>query len=95
MAEGWKNFLEPEKPSDGGTAFPHPHLPASIGSGMSLRDWFAGMIMQGMQANPEVLQFVTKDTHPLVGNFSEKAAKTAYRWSDAMLAARSQEQKDA
>lgn len=42
---------------DGGTAFPHTHtssLRVSWQTGMSLRDWFAGMAMQGLASNPEV-----------------------------------------
>ena len=76
-----------DKP-DGGPAFPVPdvpyqkwgggetfHQPAK--PGMSLRDWFAGMALQGVVANParSVEANVTRD------------AKAAYLLADAMLEA--------
>lgn len=60
---------------DGGQAFPRPGggLP-----GMSLRDWFAGMAMQGKLANGMYAG------HDEQGSL----AKSSYRAADAMLAAR-------
>ena len=51
----------------------------SVG-GLSLRDWFAGMALQGYMSY----------SHPqsIVGTFPESAAKTAYQCADEMLAAR-------
>jgi hypothetical protein len=48
--------------------------------GMSLRDWYAGMALQGYMAY----------SHPqsIVGTFPESAAETAYQCADAMIAAR-------
>jgi hypothetical protein len=68
--------------NDGGPAFPIPPIdngPGNIKSqakpGMSLRDWFAGMAMQGLLV------------HDDEGVISE-AARDAYRYADAMLKAR-------
>ena len=44
--------------------------------GMALRDWFAGMALQGMKANPSL------DWE------DDRLAKWAYQQADAMLAAR-------
>jgi hypothetical protein len=56
---------------DGGPAFPPNPNDAE---GMSLRDWFAGMAMQGLLAN--------------CGADSEQIAKKAYEYADAMLVER-------
>lgn len=61
--------------NDGGPAFPIPEVPTVMQAwpGMSLRDWFAGMVLpQAMGESPSV----------------EIAATLAYRMADAMLAAR-------
>jgi hypothetical protein len=50
--------------------------------GMSLRDWFAGMAMQGMLANPN------QDYAPLTTKSQEAVVSGAYEIADAMLAAR-------
>lgn len=52
-------------------------------SGMTLRDWFAGMALQGMMACPVTLEFND-------GTNTEKDgfAKCAYDQADAMLAER-------
>jgi len=66
--------------NDGGGAFP---LFCGAGdlantSGMSLRDWFAGMALQGYNSNSQACASLTH----------EQAAKNAYADADAMLAAR-------
>ena len=71
-----------QKPiDDGGPAFPcnspngketHP--------GMSLRDWFAGMAMQGMLAVSSVQSTLTHDA-------IRGGTKTSFEIADAMLAA--------
>ena len=65
---------------DGGQAFPVPGHYAGYEqeeagrNGMSLREWFAGMAMQGLWSNPGC-------------DYShEEAAETAYKQADAMLA---------
>jgi hypothetical protein len=65
--------------NDGGTAFPHTHtssLGVSWQTGMSLRDWFAGMALQGMWCNSELM-----GDHTLF-------AKWAYKQADTMIEAR-------
>ena len=73
--------------NDGGPAFP---VPASFRDeavlnytefGMSLRDWFAGMALQGSLANSNVESCPPEEL--------PEAAKRIYRIADAMLAARS------
>lgn len=62
---------------DGGPAFPVsiPGVGDNGWHGMTLRDWFAGMAMQGMCA-----------AYPPGTTFKEVAEK-AYRMADAMLVA--------
>lgn len=67
--------------NDGGPAFPLEDWDDSIKSkrretGMSLRDWFAGMALQGMLANAEIK--IERGTY----------ASVAYRHADQMLVAR-------
>lgn len=74
------------KISDGGPAFPvtvnqvplngeHSEIELEH-SGMSLRDWFAGMALQGLLVN-------TPD-----GNNGVEVCLTAYKTADAMIAIR-------
>ena len=80
---------------DGGPAF--PHVAESCGGdivrkitsgGMSLRDWFAGMVMQGQLSN----ELITKATVAYFGKdvdgIYETLSRDAYRLADAMLAER-------
>ena len=69
--------------NDGGPAFPHiANWPDKVcndlnAPGMSLRDWFAGMALSGIQANPKNAQTdITEDS------------KLAYETADAMLVER-------
>ncbi len=59
---------------------PHAFPTANGGSGMSLRDYFAGQALAGILANPN-----------WVGSW-QVAAKHAYLSTDAMLAERTKEQ---
>lgn len=70
------------KKSDGGQAFPFvtdddkaEHL--TVEWGMSLRDWFAGMALQGLLA-----MCAGENVNP---GTAEKAAEVAYEHADAML----------
>jgi hypothetical protein len=67
---------------NGGPAFPlHNHGVQTLGmhlSGMTLRDYFAAKVMQGMMANGQVLKLVSDET----------LASAAYEMADAMLKAR-------
>lgn len=66
---------------DGGPAFPrvvdYHDGDYEIEPGMSLRDWFAGMALAGMMANPEALNEMITDY-----------ARACYAFADAMLAER-------
>ena len=71
--------------NDGGPAFPQHDLsgygmgPAECNNGgMTLRDWFAGQVLAGMMANPEI------------GGSASELAHYAYKHADAMLAERDQ-----
>lgn len=71
------------KINDGGQAFPRLDAITNTGAarstpGMTLRDWFAGQALTGM------LSSETDDSTYYV----ELAADRAYRFADAMLAAR-------
>lgn len=61
----------------------------AIGSsgGMTLRDWFAGMALQGMNASPALFECMTR-TSIIEGGHFEKLGKHAYEQADAMLKAR-------
>lgn len=66
---------------DGGPAFPVPANQEY--SGMTLRDWFAGMAMQGLlAANAQCHDAVTDK------NVDAVIAREAYLSADAMLAER-------
>jgi hypothetical protein len=76
---------------NGGSAFPHKqinldavgfqHIPAS--AGMSLRDWFAGMALQGFIANGSLdeicNQFETADV------VEQKLSEFCFNLADAMI----------
>lgn len=71
--------------NDGGPAFPSGVLGDcreadldAIYTGMSLRDWFAGQALAGIQANP----------HFDLVHGEEYTAERAYAYADAMLSAR-------
>ena len=59
------------KPYDGGPAFPPMHDPKTHESGMSLRDWFAGMALSNA--------YTSHDADP------DRVAQWAYQVADAML----------
>lgn len=62
------------KKKDGGPAFPVPW--DNKGTGMTLRDWFAGQALAGLLANANQEPWEVEVT------------KQAYDFADAMLAAR-------
>jgi hypothetical protein len=70
------------KINDGGPAFPLPdtaHSTPRRGDGMTLRDYFAAKAMQGMLANPGLMNG---------GKFHEANFVAAYQIADKMLKAR-------
>ena len=75
------NVLD-QKPShdstnDGGPEFPSWNCAENTNHGMTLRDWFAGMALQGMLANPD-----------FNGANDASVAGFAYRQADAMIEGR-------
>lgn len=64
---------------DGGAAFPLENKYANHHDGMSLRDWFAGMALQGL---------ISKYGCTLYKDSEKKAARASYSFADAMLAER-------
>lgn len=72
-------------PKDGGPAFPCPvgHIKCEHPEGHALRDWFAGMALQGMLcANAQAAEEVTDK------NVDSVIAREAFASADAMLSAR-------
>lgn len=69
---------------DGGPAFPtkdHPDIHDDYCHGMTLRDWFAGQALAGLLADPTLGH----------GDTCGEWADRAYKFADAMLAARAKE----
>lgn len=58
--------------------------------GMDLRDYFAGLALQGMNANPELLETVTKAPwwDSKRETWFSKMADNAYMQADALIKAR-------
>ena len=67
----------------GGPAFPY----GTAYTGMTLRDYFAAKMLQGMVASPELLKIVTA-AEVLGDEYSQRCATISYKWADAMLKAR-------
>lgn len=60
----------------GEPAFP---IPQTIYKGMTLRDWFAGMALNGIWSHQDLAELIGDDA---------AIAQTAYRMADAMLTQR-------
>lgn len=57
-----------------------------VEGGLTIRDWFAGMALQGWLASwPE------SGTHPISNNNGSTVAELSYSMADAMIAARKEE----
>lgn len=79
---------------EGGPAFPL-HVPAIIGepdtywNGMSLRDWFAGQALAGMQTQWKYIElYLTSCGSGKAEDVRKFMAWASYEQADAMLAAR-------
>ena len=59
-------------------------FPCITYNGMTMRQWYKGMIMQGMNANPDLMEAVTADELMGVTHF-ERMATSAGRQADAMI----------
>lgn len=68
---------------NGGPAFPTTAGQVVYSHGMTLRDWFAGQALSGMLSNCD------ESGLNGWGGMYEAAAKEAYSFADALLAARS------
>ena len=53
----------------------------TISEGLDLRDWFAGLALQGLLANPKLAEEIRKQG----GSFSGWIEDSAYGWADAMM----------
>jgi len=69
----------------GGPAFPIWHETSVCASGMSIRDHFAGLAMQGWLAS-----FGEDSAHPAQRDCADDLARHSYALADAMLKARSE-----
>lgn len=70
--------------NDGGPAFPsHGSMGEVVQEGLSLRDYMAAKAMPMVAA-----QFYSTGQHLVGGTVAQLAAKIAYEFADAMLAAR-------
>lgn len=82
--------------NDGGPAFPaQPRCVTSGGMrvdthwpGMSLRDHFAGLAMQGLIANDNQLSLCKEDALDLGKSVMDEVSYDAYRYADAMITTR-------
>jgi hypothetical protein len=79
------------KSDDGGEAFPCPGTcDGSMGphnEGMKLRDWFAGMAMQGLIQSTDVLDLAQKLVERGYGDtVRQLLSEKAYEYANAMIA---------
>ena len=89
-----KIMTTPQDPKsiDGGPAFPIPAVPTRHGSqsGMSLRDYFAGLALQGGLSSTETLRGAAMSVLRADKKITleQMLAVRSYAFADAMLAAR-------
>lgn len=74
----------------GGSAFPGTQYangiqPTGFSQGMTLRDYFAAKVMQGLLANPKLADSIKQHG----GAYSGWIEESAYGWADGLLKARS------
>lgn len=75
---------------DGGQAFPvgfHPDGNSADSYGMTLRDWFAGMALNGICANSDI-SINSANANLTRQSIRESFAEGAYKTADAMIAER-------
>lgn len=86
--------MNPEKLKEGGPAFPvlayRQMASGDIGpepciyEGMTLRDWFAGMALQGAWANPDLSRHMTENKM-IPHDVRASIASSAYAQAEVML----------
>jgi len=54
------------------------------GEGLTKREYFAAMAMQGMMANPAIMEAVTVSEF-IVGNASERIGSMSIKYADALI----------
>ena len=78
------------KPNNGGSAFPAYHYGDDIiRGGMSLRQWYAGLAMQGLLACSEDCPAVATDPDGIElerRHYASNVAAASCRYADAMIA---------
>lgn len=83
---------------DGGPAFPQSLAPRKVdpyteeeladSRGMSLRDWFAGRVLQALVSNPQASMAIAEMNNQNPEKTQRHFALRAYQIADAMLAER-------
>lgn len=75
--------------NNGGPAFPIPLLEGETfhgnANGMSMRDWFAGMTLQGFMANTSMLDYLDRQSDQTREHRIACVAILCYEYADAML----------
>jgi len=69
---------------NGGAAFPIADLHGMPFGGMSLRDWYAGMVLQGHISNPEITDKIIKEFKS-GAEAAQAVAEICYKFADAMI----------
>lgn len=87
-------MAEKKQIDDGGSAFPAIDGPPSeYKPGMSLRDWFAGQVLPAVARSVITVERSALEkaaaAESYQGSIHGFAAKVAYQYADAMIAARS------
>lgn len=80
-----------KRPNDGGPAFPRPVSEGNSNfvweqDGMTLRQWYAGMALQGLCSSNKLLEKFLGTAGELGTTFLVVLASSAFEAADAMLA---------
>lgn len=68
-------------------AFPVPDNTATAGEpGMTMREWYAGMALQGLLAAVSPDDVLPGNDNPTIAEWQEHFARVAFGYADAMLA---------
>lgn len=85
MAKGIEHIKNPDKKNNGGAAFPCCGDPSTdqMVHGMNLRDWFAGMALQGLLSNSNASVVKAFGKHGIDADIA--FAESAYAFADALI----------